>query len=76
MSWLLFILTVFSLVWAAFNVKRYPRLTLSLAAVVPFMSFYYVGRAGDNQIFIFFAICYFIVVNFTFFKSHVKRAVE
>lgn len=72
MSWFLFVLTVSFLVWAAFNVKRYPRLTLSLAAAIPFISFYYVGKVGDNEVFIFFAICYFVVVNFMCFK----RAVE
>lgn len=73
LGWIMLLVTVYAILFAILNVKKKPNISLLVATVVPFITFYYIGVDEYNKVFIFAAILYFAVVNVLFLKKSLKN---
>lgn len=73
MGWIMLLITICTVVLAILNIKKNPKMILLVSALVPFTTFYYIGKNGYNEVFIFASILYFVVVNVLLFRSNLKE---
>jgi hypothetical protein len=73
-AWIMLFITVSSILRAILNVKRKPKISLLVTALVPFTTFYYIGKNGNDEVFIFASIMFFVIVNVLLFKNSLKQA--
>ncbi|WP_077329477.1 hypothetical protein [Virgibacillus siamensis] len=64
MGWGLTMVAMASLFLAVYLLKKNPNISLIIAAVVPFVCFYFLGSLGYETIFIVFASIIVIFMNF------------
>lgn len=53
--------------------KKNPKLSLVFATVVPFATFYLIGKLGYTTVFIVFAFLYIVIVNLILFKQYIHH---
>jgi hypothetical protein len=73
MGWVMLIITICTIIFAMLLVRSNPKIALLLSALVPLTTFYYIGKNGYNETFIFSSILYFVVVNALIIRNNLKK---
>ncbi|WP_226647258.1 hypothetical protein [Mesobacillus subterraneus] len=74
MAWILFFIAAITALWAVLNVKTKPKLSLIVTALVSFIMFYFIGKTGNEEVFILASILFFISGNVLFFQNKWRQA--
>ncbi|WP_226086562.1 hypothetical protein [Mesobacillus sp. S13] len=74
MAWILFFIAAITALWAVFNVKTKPKFSLIVTALVSFIIFYFIGKTGNEEVFILASILFFIIGNVLFFQNKWRQA--
>ena len=69
MAWIMLLIVLGAVILAVINRKRNPRFSLLIAAIIPLIGFYYIGKYQYDSVFIFSVILYSIIVYFLIFKE-------
>lgn len=55
MAWILLFIAIGTCIWGVINVKKRPNISLFFTALISFTTFYFIGKSGNYDVFIFFA---------------------
>ena len=73
MGWIMLMIAICAVILAILFVKSNPKITIVVSALVPLTTFYYIGKNGYNETFIFASILYFVVVNALLIRNNLKK---
>lgn len=73
MGWIMLFITIEAGLLASLYIKKNPKTALFMAALVPFITFYDIGKNGFNEVFVFASNLYFVVVNALLFRNSLKK---
>ncbi|UOQ45349.1 hypothetical protein MUN89_05220 [Halobacillus salinarum] len=71
--WIMIIITVCTLLLALQLVNSNPKTALLVSALVPCTLFYYLGKEGYKEAFLFTFILYFAAVNIMFIRQNINN---
>lgn len=72
MGWIMLMITICAGFVALLTVKKNPKFALFIAVLVPFITFYYIGKNGYNDVFSFASILYYVIGNILLMR-HLKH---